>query len=76
MKAVPKFLFDPFRNALTFALEEATAGVPDRESVRQARGWKLLLLFIPRLLLHGPLGGDRIPKRNLVDRFEKLSRDE
>ena len=38
MKTVPKFLFGPFRNALKFAMEEATAGVPDRESVRQADG--------------------------------------
>ena len=75
MKTVPKFLFGPFRNALKFAMEEATAGVPDRESVRQARGWKLLLL-IPRPLLHRPPGGARIPKRKLVERFEKFSRGE
>ena len=75
MKTVPKFLFGPFRNALKFAMEEATTGVPDRESVRQARGWKLLLL-IPRLLLHRPPGGARIPKRKLVERFEKFSRGE
>ena len=72
MKTVPKFLFGPFRNALKFAMEEATAGVPDRESVRQVRGWKLLF---PRLLLHRPPGGARIPKRKLVERFEKFSRE-
>ena len=75
MKTVPKFLFGPFRNALKFSMEEATAGVLDRESVRQARGWKLLLL-IHRLLLHRPPGGARIPKRKLVERFEKFSRGE
>ena len=73
MKAVPKFLFGPFRNAMKFAMEEATAGVLDRESVRQGRGWQLLLLF-PRLLLHRPPGGARIPKWKLVERFEKFSR--
>ena len=72
MKAVPKFLFGQFRNALKFALEEATAGVLDRESVRQSRGWKLLFL-IPRLLLYRSPGGGRIPKRKLVERFDKFS---
>ena len=53
-------------------MEEATAGVPDRESVRQARGWKLLLL-IPRQLLHRPPGGARIPKRKLLVQLGELS---
>ena len=75
MKTVPKFLFGPFRNALKFALEEATAGPPGREVVRQERGWKLLML-LPRLLLHRPPGGGKIPKRKLVERFEKFSRGE
>ena len=35
MKKVPKFLRDPFRNALKFALEEAIA----RDDVRQSRGY-------------------------------------
>ena len=75
MKSVPKFLFGPFRNALKFALEEAIAGPPGREVARQERGWKFLMLF-PRLLLHTPPGGGKIPKRKLVERFEKFSRGE
>ena len=45
------------------------------EVVRQERGWKLLML-LPRLLLHRPPGGGKIPKRKLVERFEKFSRGE
>ena len=43
--------------------------------VRQERGWKLMML-LPRLLLHRPPGGGKIPKRKLVERFEKFSRGE
>ena len=45
MKSVPLFLKGLFRNALKFALEEASA----QEDVRQVRGWKLLVL-LPRML--------------------------
>ena len=72
MEVLPKFLLGLFQNALKFALAEATAGVPDQESVRQTRKWKLLLI-IPRLLLHRSPGGRRILKRKLVERFEKFS---
>ena len=72
MKAFPTFLFEPFRNAMKFAVEGATAGNRDRESVRQAKGWKLLLLTL-RLPSHRLPGWVRIPKRKLVERFEKFS---
>ena len=42
MKSVPMFLKRSFRNALKFALEEASA----QEEARQVRGWKLLV-FLP-----------------------------
>ena len=44
MKSVPMFLKGPFRNALKFALEEASA----QEDARQIRGGKLLVLRGPR----------------------------
>ena len=33
-------------------------------------------MLLPRLLLHRPSGGGKIPKRKLVERFEKFSRRE
>ena len=69
MKSVPLFLKGPFRNALKFALEEASA----QEDVRQVRGWKLLVL-LPRMLLHRGPGGGLVPKSKLVERFQLFSR--
>ena len=64
MKGVPKFLRGPFRNALKFALEEATA----QDVVRQTRGWKLSVM-LPRMLLHRSPGGGHITKSKLEARF-------
>ena len=47
MKAVPRFLTGPFRNALNIALAEATMGNRVQDLARQVRGWKLFLL-LPR----------------------------
>ena len=55
MKNVPRAVKWPFRNALQFALEEATT-----ERCRQERGWKLFLL-LPRTLLHRPRRGGLRP---------------
>ena len=64
MKGVPKFLRGPFRNALKFALQEATA----QDVMRQTRGWKLFMM-LPRMLLHRSPGGGHISKSKLEARF-------
>ena len=71
MKAVPRFLTGPFRNALNIALAEATVGNRVQDLARQERGWKLFLL-LPRLLLHRPRGGV-ISHDKLQLRFAKFA---
>ena len=61
MKAVPRFLTGPFRNALHIALAEATVGNRVQDLARQERCWKLFLL-LPRLLLH------RRPRCSVISR--------
>ena len=75
MKAVPKFLTAPFRNALRIALVEATVGSRVQDLARQERGWKLFLL-LPRLLLHRPPRGGTISRGKLQERFAKFARGE
>ena len=70
MKSVPRFLRGPFRNAMKLALEEVLAS--DQE-VRQERGWKVLMM-LPRMLLHSPLGGGHISRNKLTSR-SKHSRE-
>ena len=65
MKNVPRVVKGPFRNALQFALEEATA----TERCRQERRWKLFLLLL-RMLLHRPSRGGLISKEKLGARFQ------
>ena len=65
MKNVPRVVKGPFRNALQFALEEATA----TERCRQERGWTLFLL-LPRMLLHRPPRGGLISKEKLGACFQ------
>ena len=67
MKSIPKFL-SPFRNALKFALEEASF-----DPARSVRGWKLLVM-LPRMFLHRRPGGCVVSKAKLVERFEMLAR--
>ena len=70
MKSIPKFLRGPPRNALKFALEEASfVGDP----ARSVRGWKLLVM-LPRMLLHRRPEGCVAPKAKLVERFEMFAR--
>ena len=75
MKAVPRFLTGPFRNALNIALAEATVGNRVQDLARQERGWKLFLL-LPRLLLHRRPRGGVISRDKLQLRFAKFARGE
>ena len=75
MKAVPRFLTGPFRNALNIALTEATVGNRVQDLARQERGWKLFLL-LPRLLLHRRPRGGVISRDKLQLRFAKFPRGE
>ena len=58
MKSVPRIFEGLFRNALKVALKEIIEGVGE---VEQKRGWKLLLM-LPRMLLHRPLGRSNVSK--------------
>ena len=65
MKAVPRFMRGPFRNALKLALRE----------VDQERGWKWFFM-LPTMLLHKNPGGASISRSKLLARFEAFSRGE
>ena len=75
MKAVPRFLTGPFRNALHIALAEETVGKRVQDLARQERGWKLFLL-LPRLLLHRRPRCGVISRDKLQHRFAKFARGE
>ena len=66
MKSV---LRGPLRNALKFALEEASSA----HQPHCVRGWKLLIL-LPQMLLHRRPGGRVVSKPKLVERFEMFER--
>ena len=72
MKSVPKFLRGPFKNALKVALEAAI----DRDVATQCRGWKLLLmlLMLPRMLLHKQPGSGQVSRAKLEERMAMFSR--
>ena len=76
MKTVLHFFRGPFRNALKLALEEATWGNSRDDEVRQERGWKKLLMLLPRMLLHRAPGGGLISRAKLVERFEAFAKGE
>ena len=65
MRSVPRFSWGSFRICLKIALGEIVAGASRRNVLQQERGWKLLLLFLPRMMLDraprgGLLGEDRL----------------
>ena len=68
MKSPPNFLRGPYRSAMRFALTEVEAGHRVGDEARIARAWKLFLL-LPRILLHRPARGGKIPKGKLLERF-------
>ena len=70
MKSIPNFLRGYFRNALKFALEEASF---DGDPARSVRGWKLLVM-LPRMFLHRRPGGCVVSKAELVERFKMFVR--
>ena len=69
MKTVPGFLQGPYRQAMHVALDEICVGLDRSDTVRQERGWKLLML-LPRMLLQRPARGGLIAKDKLSRRFE------
>ena len=75
MKSIPGFMKGAYRSAIRIALTEIDEGRTRNAILRTSRGWKLFLL-IPRLLLHRPPRGGKIPKAQLQRRIESFSRDE
>ena len=69
MKTVPKFLFGPFRNALKLCV-----GGADRRSPRQGSGTSGERMEVVDVISASLVA--QIPKRKLVERFEKFSRGE
>ena len=75
MKSLPGFMKGAYRSAIRIALTEIDEGRTPNAILRTSRGWKLFLL-IPRLLLHRPPRGGKIPKAQLQRRIESFSRGE
>ena len=68
-RSPPPFCKAPLRKALSFALELVRDASHTPDSLGCERAWKLLL-FIPRMLLWRPVGVVRVPKADLLARFQ------
>ena len=75
MKSVPGFMKGAYQSAMRIALAEIDEQRNHNVVSRISRGWRLFLV-LPRLLLHKPPRGGKIPKAQLHRRIEVFSRGE
>ena len=68
-RSPPPFCKAPLRKALSFALELVRDASHTPDSLECERAWKLLL-FIPRMLLWRLVGVVRVPKADVLARFQ------
>ena len=72
MKVHPAFVRGAFRCAMRLALQEINTGMESHDTTKVSRGWELFI-FLPRLLLHKPARGGKVPKKKLLERLTQFA---
>ena len=75
VKVPPAFLRGAYKSAMRLALQEIVSGMEIQNQLWMSRGWKLFIL-LPRILLFRPARGGKVPKNQLLDRFQKFANGE
>ena len=72
MQGCPHHVRGRFRQATRCALEARHNAIRAQNRISEIRAWKLFCL-LPSLLLHRPIGGSRVSREDLLERFDKFA---
>ena len=72
MQGCPHHVRGRFRQATRCALEARHNAIRAQDRISEIRAWKLFCL-LPFVLLHRPIGGSRVSREDLLERFDKFA---